>query len=1541
MYLFSYSNSALVMFLIFGWLGVVAQETACANGIDDDQDGFIDCGDTDCVSAGACDDAYVCTNTLYQVISSSLKKLDPVSGTYVNVGDAPANYNGAGYNVQDGYIYGIRSATDGMHLWKVDASGAVDDLGLVEGFSGRSYVGDFDEHGHLYTYQSGSSAYLSYIDVDADQIRSIKQQITSLSGTTPASADITYNPIFKKFFGLDARNTLFFLDPISLTSEILGDFSAQIDVTGSFGAAWSDIEGSSYFANNKTGKIFKFVFDSDGTVLSVTHVSTGQPTNSNDGMGCFYSLPPFETSCDDGIDNDGDGYIDCEDPDCANTGSCPRIDISLRSLDIAGPHSIIPVHITCVNNSQVDAYGISIVLNLPDGFSYISDTVEVLGNANYDKSAFPIEKDTSVLRWNGFDMPVGDTIVLSMSLLVDPNLSAGLYEYQVNCQGVLSLPDALVHEVVIDQLIYTNPQPYDCEPSVYQVYKKRGEPNVFGKLDPHKGTYEEIAIINPQANGLGFDVASGFAYGTDGKKFIRMDQEGNVSYLDLEFNKKVYVGDVDTLSHWVGKVGTDLVVVDLSTYQIDEVIIDQGMPGWDMAYNKDGNFYAVHKDQLYKHDTKTKLSSHLGSLTGDAIELSGHGAQWTGADGYHYISNNATGNIYRIDIPNQSAALCMVAEKGLQYNDGFACPTELVPVFSYDYGDLQLFPVARQLVYEQDLSEDGVPDYNMVWLGEQVTHEILDPSNADATGDDAEDGIFVPAEVVPDGELKIDMTISSNSLEQEAHWGVWIDWDMDGEYDSFKAGAATVSSVEYIKVDVSVPSDYAGDRYALRVRVTSKEVLEEHFVGDILEPGEVEDYIFSSKRVELCSNGLDDDKNGLMDCDDPACVDTCKFNPTSPGDEGGLESNGDLISQIAKTMYQRSRQPEFSKRPQRFDRSKNNTDIEEMTLSNLIPDDAIPNTTAYVTSPEHLIGITNAIDLFAVDIYKSDDRVGVALLLDTKEAVYEHTKYVCDRLSGSSIEDIYQFKIDGINDFIITKIKNREGHIEYSTSFSLRAHHGGDIVLESHWDLADYPSSSSYTNIQLWANNTHYLIEMCLNVLGRAKLYHDIVDYNIGQTPEVYIKSGQMATDSLTLIISNKLELDYLNCSGYVSYSETKEQEAFSYKLDLTGAIVEEVNIPTQYAYYMGFSILHEEIATPDIIFAAQGAWGYSADAHVEDVDIFEIVPGGSSDSLRYNVHRSIVMAGSVSDYISVYRSFTPRFEGIDVSNYNALTFKGKGSARIEIVMVSASESDWRKQSKYVVELTEDERQYVLGQTFFKNEDDTSASWEDLSMLVINIIGDGLSRQQFDLQLSDFSFGWSEEEAPYLVTTEAGIVGPGIDKHSAHQSDHTFIDSVIMKADMTGQIIKIKVENKTTESLYVEDLILNSDESNFRVELFAPQVLLEGETYIFNIVYMPRTWPDQAIANVILYISSGDRSDEINIELIGNSYCVDHDYIRTDNISQDRQKFKAKSTISSDAAVSSSHDIELIAKQNIELKRGFEVSAGGQLKLIANDHCQE
>lgn len=1544
MYYLKNLDYLFIILIFFVCHGLLAQESDCANGIDDDNDGFIDCGDTDCIGNSDCANAFICTNTLYQVISNSLKRLDPISGEYEQVGDASANYNGAGYNVQDGYLYGIGSGSDGKHLWKIDNSGSEEDLGLITRFAGRSYVGDFDELGNLYTYQSGSAAFLSYIDVDAEEIESVQVPITSLSGSTPSSADITYNPIFKKFYGLDGQNRLFSLDPVEAESEILGHFGAEIDVRGSYGAAWSDVEGSSYFANNNTGKIFKFVFDQDGAVSSVTHVSTGQPTNSNDGVGCFFSLPPFETSCDDGIDNDGDGYTDCEDPDCANTGSCPRVDISLRSIEVAGPNSIVPVHITFVNNSSVDATGFSFDFQMPTGFSYIGDTLETLGSATIDTTLYPEENNRSTLSWGVLNLPVGDTIVLSMSILADPIIEGGSYNFQAFCSGILSQPIAITHVLTIDESVFYNPEPYNCEPAFYQVYKKRGKPNVFGKLDPTAATYEEVAIIDPQANGLGFDVNTGFAYGSDGKKFIRIDQLGYVSYLNLDFDKKVYVGDVDTLGRWFGKVGSDLVVVDLSTYQIIENRAGEGMPGWDMAYNKDGNFYAVHKDKLYVHNSNTKISSEVGTLAGDDIPKSGHGAQWTGSDGYHYISNNATGKIYRIDVTSMKATLCMTAEAGLQFNDGFACPTELVPVFSFDYGDLQIFPVARQLVFEQDLGDDGVPDYNMAWLGKHVTHELLDPSNANASGDTAEDGIVAPSIVVADEDLQLDLIISSNTENYNAFWGVWIDWNMDGAYESFERGTQLVSEEEVVSVLTRVPIDYVGETYAVRARVSSAIIEEQSFAGDILEPGEVEDYIFSSSSTEICSNGIDDNGDGLLDCDDPGCVDECDYNETTTGEEGGLESNGDLIKKIAKTMYKRKKlsPSNYSKSIlPRFTRTKDKVKTNNMTLESIIPHDAISGTESYVSSPAHLIDITNASDLFAVDIYESDKRVAVALLLETEGQVYEHTKYVCDRLSGSSIEDIYQYNIDGLNNFSIVKIKTVEGKVEYSTSFGLRPTDTGELILESHWGLSDYPSNTIYTNVQLWANSTNYLLELYLDIISRVQSYHDIVQYNIGSIPKFYIKSGLIEGDSLKLSISNPLRLENISATGYISYSETSQQEEYLYQITLSGQEEEELSLPTNYAYYIGLSFLHEEITTPDMIFAAEGAWGYNLDNTKEEVNNFIINPGGASSGNRYNINRSINMTGFVTDYISIYRSFTPRFEGINLDEFEALTFSGSGNVTIEVVAVSSGISEWQDQARYVIELGEEDKQYVLGKEFFKNAQGLPNSWEDLNMIVINVLGDNQSSRPFDLSLKEFAFGWSEQEAPYIVSTDSGIIGPLSADHVACTSDGTDMGSLEVKASTREFATSIHVENKNTDVLYVEDVYVMSDNGDMAVALFEPQVLEEGETYSFDFFYKPREWPSENTVDVSLYITSDMSSEVVDFQLKARARCIVDDHVLSEDVDIGDNHIKAQATITTDANVDADENISFIAGQSLELHEGFELSKGSSAILIIDNQCEE
>ncbi|MFT5166225.1 MAG: hypothetical protein ACI8P3_001456 [Saprospiraceae bacterium] len=76
------------------------------------------------------------------------------------------------------------------------------------------------------------------------------------------------------------------------------------------------VRGIPIFFNNATGEISSVLFDNTGTPTERTVIAYGGITNNNDGMNCTLGLPPFETDCTDGIDNDGDGYIDGADPDC-------------------------------------------------------------------------------------------------------------------------------------------------------------------------------------------------------------------------------------------------------------------------------------------------------------------------------------------------------------------------------------------------------------------------------------------------------------------------------------------------------------------------------------------------------------------------------------------------------------------------------------------------------------------------------------------------------------------------------------------------------------------------------------------------------------------------------------------------------------------------------------------------------------------------------------------------------------------------------------------------------------------------------------------------------------------------------------------------------------------------------------------------------------------------------------------------------------------------------------------------------------------------
>lgn len=1543
------SKILLTFYLLICSLCLFGQETDCGNGLDDDNDGFIDCADSDCYNQARCETAFTCTNTLYQVISATLKKLDPLTGVYESVGTASSSYNGAGFNVQDGYIYGIKSETGGARLWKINNKGKETDLGVVSNFYGRTYVGDFDESGNLYTYNGGASTTLSYIDVDAPDLESVQIPLSHLSpGNTPGVADITYNPVYKKFYGLSGSHQLLELDHREKTARIVGDYTEHIDASGGYGAAWSDKNGNSYFSNNSTGKIFRFSFLENGDVKNVSYVAIGQPTNSNDGMGCFLSLPPFEVDCTDNIDNDGDGLTDCEDPDCANAGICPSIDIDLRSIELAGPSSIIPFHLQLINNNQANAIDFSIISELPTGFSFLADSLEFSSGASKLLHSEILEGSKGLLVWDGLNIPVGDTIMISFSILADLNVTSDDYTFSFNSTEVISSPYTLKHTITIDETVYYAPTANDCEPGFYQVYKKRGAPNILGKLNPSTSVYDEIGVINHQANGLGYDIHTGFAYGSVGDKFIRIDQEGNVTFQGLKFEKKVYVGDMDDKSNWYGKVGGDIIKVAIDNNQIIETYKGQGMPGWDMAYNLDGHFYAVHGQSLYQFNTTTNTKSYKGELLGDDVPTSGHGAQWTGIDGYHYISNNKTGHIYRIDLEGRTARLSMVTESNLQFNDGFACPTELPAVFDYDFGDNSIYPIARQLVYTQDINNDNIPDYASSWLGKVVTNELTDPSNNTATGDHGDDGLVMGTNYQTGTTNQVSLFLNTNRSEMTAHYGLWVDWDIDGTFDNFYNGSKVISDLTSVNIDITIPDDFEGKNFAIRARVSSKEVTKDQYKGDVYEPGEVEDYILSGDKNENCTNGIDDNRDGLVDCDDPTCSEECTYGVTGSAGDGGLESNDNLIDKVTNALYHRKRNSANQgpvrrslaglTRTNSYGAAKIAADG-SLSLEELIPIDVIENTQTYITSPQHLINITNAVELFSVDIYEEDRRVAAILALETANGVYEHTKYICDRLTGSKILDIYEYKLDGEHDFIIAKLKLPDGNIEYSSSFSLSVDEDDNLSLESYWNIEEYSNNESFYNFQIWANNTNSLIQLYNEAIGLINSAKPISSYNIGKAPETFVQNGNIEDGLLTLSIINKSGVKHLNINGSFRRTETMETERINSTLALSGAEVEEVTLEIGDVYYMGISLAHPENKTKDALFLANGAWGYDYSA-LESISNYEIAPTDHNQAHRYDVQRSLVASGQVLDYISFYRSFAARFTNKDLEDYNSFSFTASGDARLEISIMKESIGAWPYQAKTVIDLTEDDREYNLGKAFFQDINGESKTWEDAYMIAINVIGNKASAEPFSIDIKDIYFSHQEQEYPYLVYTDKNIIGPRTSEHIASIADGTDQGDIEIKASKRSHTLPITIENISQEEIIIDDIELIDASSSLSIADFEPKAITAHGTESFNLLYQPSETGISTDATIKLYITTPTYYEEVIINIKAESICPDIDHVNTSDLSSmnNRTELKAKISISSDANIKNTN-LTLSAKDEIVLQEGFEIITGSELNLRADDRC--
>lgn len=589
---------------------------------------------------------------------------------------------------------------------------------------------------------------------------------------------------------------------------------------------------------------------------------------------------------------------------------------------------------------------------------------------------------------------------------------------------------------------------------------------------------------------------------------------------------------------------------------------------------------------------------------------------------------------------------------------------------------------------------------------------------------------------------------------------------------------------------------------------------------------------------EICDNGIDDDGDGLVDCEDPSCSGYGECDVISPetsgANEGGLESNGRLSDAINQRNYNRAKTSfKFDKRnAPSLTRSQfygeNVTD--GFVLQDFIPLNIINEDATIESTPSDLINITNATEIYSVDYLKNNTSVASILALKTENGVYEHTKYICDRLLGAELISVSTIDING-QQFIKSLIRNTDNTVEFVLSFSAKViNNDVNFAIESHWNLDRYEPNVTFYNFQIWSNSLDDVYLLGAEVLNLLNVEKPISDYTISTPPTVFVRKGKYENGALDLQIVNT------NVTGNVTFdagfrtTETSEFSNTTSTLDVNGNYITNVQVPTGNLFDIGFRI-GDGIATPDDVFMSDGPWGIDDSEASTTVNNYVVSPNTNSfDTDVFPIERNVSLTANTNTYVAAYRALTPRFKAVDISDYDTFNLTASGTGNLEITFVKASISNWAEQYKTIITLTETEQEFNIPLTSFVSSTSSTIALNDVVTIVFTMVSENGQMVTKTMNLQDVSF--ANESTLSMTNFEnetqhvAAIPNPMTVNTNIHFTANQSENVQFVMYDQVGKIVykaQITTENGSNK--------IPLNRHNLRSGLYFCQIIGTEQTY--------------------------------------------------------------------------------------------------------------
>ena len=506
--------------------------------------------------------------------------------------------------------------------------------------------------------------------------------------------------------------------------------------------------------------------------------------------------------------------------------------------------------------------------------------------------------------------------------------------------------------------------------------------------------------------------------------------------------------------------------------------------------------------------------------------------------------------------------------------------------------------------------------------------------------------------------------------------------------------------------------------------------------------------------------------NGSTTEDDDAAA-TASTSGSSSGGEGGLESNGSLALALAQVQLDRRLDGDAAAplRPyapaQTLARRLGAGTFKgsSATLATLVPMDGPAGSSPVEVSPEDLLPVTNALDVVAVD-YLDDAGRRLAALFATTTApgeIYEHTKPVCDRLRGATLERIETLRVAG-QPFVMSEL-HHGGAVDYAVTFVAYPQASGGWAVDSRFLLRDYQpqSAGDAVNVQVWSPSPEWtgaLVQDALARLGGEVTFLN-TDADAPVLPRTYVRSARYRAGQLEVDLANGAGATALRLTGgSVAATEGAERYTLEQTVALPEGATATVAVPTGPLFDAAFFV-ETDADGADLLYVADGAWAWAqGEAAVRTFDI-RPEPGTFAEATR-PVERPVTLAGDVTTWAGLVRPLRPGYQTEDLSAFAgfAFTAEGEGTARVLVETAGIQSSDhWAT----TVQLRPDATEHRVSFQDLTRDADEPGTFDPSEVVALSfyVYGDGQTAQPFEIGLSGLRF-----ETPAAAVPEATALLP-------------------------------------------------------------------------------------------------------------------------------------------------------------------------------------